>query len=128
MTFERAEKYRVMRPIAHLPPTKTGNRYGMFIMGVPGQTQVRMMVCDGEETSWEHVSVSKLVVGKKGRVQQVTPSWEEMCVVKDLFWDAEDCVVQFHPPKSQYVNTHANCLHLWKAVGDNWKTPDQIYV
>jgi hypothetical protein len=59
-------------------------------------------------TGWEHVSVS---------IMHRIPNWEEMCYVKDLFWDDEDCVVQFHPPKSQYVNYHPTCLHLWKSVG-----------
>ena len=40
---------------------------------------------------WEHVSVSY-----KNRV----PTWDEMCKVKDMFWNDEECVVQYHPPKS----------------------------
>lgn len=54
---------------------------------------------------WEHVSVSTAVR---------CPTWEEMCVVKDLFWNEDEAVVQFHPPRAQYVNCHAYCLHLWK--------------
>lgn len=46
-----------------------------------------------------------------------------MCWVKDLFWDAEECVVQFHPPASQYINCHPHCLHLWKPIGGNVPTP-----
>lgn len=53
----------------------------------------------------EHVSVR----AKKG-----TPSWETMCVVKDLFWEDEDEVIQYHPKKSQYVNMHPNVLHMWR--------------
>jgi hypothetical protein len=37
-----------------------------------------------------------------------------MCQIKDLFFEPEDCVVQFHPAKSQYRNFHPGCLHLWK--------------
>jgi hypothetical protein len=40
-----------------------------------------------------------------------------MCFVKDLFWDAEDVVIQHHPAKSEYVNLHDNCLHLWRSIG-----------
>lgn len=64
------------------------------------------MSSDGR--GWEHVSVS---------LQQRCPTWEEMCYVKALFWDDEDTVVQFHPPKSQYVNNHNYCLHLWRPLG-----------
>lgn len=54
---------------------------------------------------WDHVSVS---------CPDRCPTWEEMCYVKDLFFDDEECVVQFHPPKSQYVNYHPRTLHLWR--------------
>ena len=128
MTFDRAEKFRQHRPVGIMPATKTGNPFGVFIMGVPGQSQIRMIACDSVETGWDHVSVSKLVIGKNGKAHAVTPTWEEMCVIKDLFWDENDCVVQFHPPKQDYVNTHNNCLHLWKKVGENFETPDKMFV
>ncbi len=54
---------------------------------------------------WEHVSVVR---------EDRIPTWEEMCMVKSMFWDDEDCVVQFHPPKSKYVNISPNALHLWR--------------
>ena len=56
---------------------------------------------------WEHVSVST-----HGR----TPFWEEMCFVKDLFWEEHETVIQFHPPLSEYVNHHPFCLHLWRPL------------
>lgn len=68
---------------------------------------------------WEHVSVS---------LKKNMPAWEEMCFVKDLFWDPEDCVVQFHPPKSNYVNNVKNCLHLWRQIGKEFPMPDPILV
>jgi hypothetical protein len=46
-----------------------------------------------------------------------------MCEVKNIFWDPEDCVVQFHPPESQYVNYHPFTLHLWRKVGSGFETP-----
>ena len=55
----------------------------------------------------EHVSVA----GPKE-----TPRWETMCVIKDLFWDDEDEVIQYHPKKSQYVNMHPRTLHMWREV------------
>jgi hypothetical protein len=54
---------------------------------------------------WEHVSVS---------TRTRTPTWEEMCWVKGLFWSDEECVLQFHPAKKDYVNNHPHCLHMWK--------------
>lgn len=73
---------------------------------------IRTIASDGE--GWEHVSVS---------LHNRTPTWKEMCAVKDHFWDEEDCVIQYHPPKSQYVNFHAHCLHLWRPVGRDIETP-----
>ena len=56
---------------------------------------------------WEHVSVTI-------RNAQRTPTWNEMCWIKELFWGDDDTVVQFHPAKSEYVNRHQYCLHLWR--------------
>lgn len=54
---------------------------------------------------WDHVSVSH---------KKRCPTWHEMCRIKDMFFDAEDTVIQIHPPKSVYVNDHPRCLHLWR--------------
>lgn len=57
---------------------------------------------------WEHVSVSP-------RKNNYTPTWDDMCAVKDLFWNEEEAVIQIHPAKSEYVNNKKNCLHLWRS-------------
>lgn len=77
----------------------------------------RVVASDGE--GWEHVSVS---------LPNRCPSWEEMCHIKDLFWNEDDCVVQYHPPRADYVNNHNFCLHLWKPIGKNIETPPSILV
>lgn len=43
-------------------------------------------------------------------------------------WGEEECVVQFHPPRSEYVNRHPYCLHLWKKIGEEYETPPKEYV
>ena len=68
---------------------------------------------------WEHVSVS---------LPFRTPNWEEMCFIKDLFWDDTETIVQYHPPKSDYVNNHEHCLHLWKPVDEVLPRPPAILV
>lgn len=95
---------------------------GFFFVQGPKGARLKIMSTDGidpEVENWEHVSVS---------VEHRCPNWEEMCFVKDLFWDDEECVVQFHPPKSQYVNHHPYCLHLWKHRTDKVKYPPTIFV
>ena len=85
------------------------------------------IVDDGKDTGWEHVSVSCRDDNLGFPVSKM-PTWNQMCQIKDLFWDTDECVIQFHPPKSEYVNQHQNCLHLWKKVGVNMETPPKILV
>jgi hypothetical protein len=68
---------------------------------------------------WEHVSVS---------TPSRPPTWDEMCQIKALFWDAEDAVMQLHPPQSTYVNNHPFCLHLWRPVEATLPLPPKILV
>jgi len=79
--------------------------------------ELKIIFSDG--LGWEHVSVST-----PSRV----PNWAEMCFVKNLFWSADDVVVQFHPAESNYVNQHPYCLHLWRQNGINFPTPAPLLV
>jgi hypothetical protein len=116
------EKFRANHPA--LGPSKAGDRFGHF--EIPGRhakgRALRVMANDGEGTGWCHVSVS--LIGWEGKC----PSWDEMCVVKDLFFDKEECVVQFHAPESKHVNIHPGCLHLWKKDGEDFPMPPKVCV
>lgn len=70
---------------------------------------------------WEHVSVAPY---KRSH----TPTWDEMCRLKDMFFHDDEVVVQFHPAKSDYVNRVPNCLHLWKPTEKELPTPPKIFV
>jgi hypothetical protein len=81
---------------------------------------------------WEHVSITltkKENIGKV-RIKKVErcPTWEEMCYIKNLIWGEDLTVMQLHPPKSEYVNMHEYCLHLWKPVGVEINLPDSLMV
>lgn len=65
------------------------------------------VVWNGSEDGYEHVSVSPT---HKFRV----PTWDDMCVLKDIFFEDEEEAYQIHPKKSEYINLSQNCLHLWK--------------
>jgi len=101
------------------PPTKRGDAFGIFnIRGL------NIIASDGGEwpfegPAWEHVSVS---------TPTRTPTWAEMCWVKRQFWGDEETVVQFHPPKSSYVNNHEHCLHLWRPIGIELPMPPTLCV
>ena len=89
--------------------SKKGDRYGLFKIPFENRHLNIMVAPDflesGVKTPWEHVSIS---------LPNRCPNWKEMSYVKELFWDDEDIVVQFHPKKSEHVNMHDTCLHLWK--------------
>ncbi len=68
---------------------------------------------------WDHVSIA---------YNRRCPTWEEMCRVKDMFFREDETVVQFHPKKSEYVNLHPYCLHLWRKQGEEAELPPQIFV
>lgn len=94
--------------------SSTGEPGGVFRI-IIGLNEFTVIACSGEaaladigpEAAWDHVSVS---------LDNRCPTWDEMRLIKDLFWDPSDCVVQFHPAESDYVNIHPFCLHLWRPV------------
>lgn len=54
--------------------------------------------------------------------------WDEMCAIKDMFFGEDERVMQFHPPKSEYINNYPYCLHLWKPVDTEIPHPPMICV
>ena len=95
---------------------------GAFSIPIGHNTTANCVVSDG--LGWEHVSVH--VADRDGK--QRTPSWAQMCQIKDIFWEPEECVVQFHPPKSEYVNNHPNVLHLWRPTNVEFPRPSNLMV
>lgn len=75
-------------------------------------------------SGWEHVSAKACEHDRDLRI----PTWEEMCYLKELFWRDDECVMQLHPPKAEYINCHPCVLHLWKPVGKEIHTPPLEYV
>jgi hypothetical protein len=94
---------------------------GAFKVPLSNRTTAIIIASDGE--GWEHVSAHIVSEGKER-----TPTWAEMCKIKDMFWDETETVVQFHPKKSDYVNVHKHCLHLWKQKGVEFNLPSIILV
>lgn len=116
---ERLEKYRLVNGDYVSPH---GVAYGAFFVPGPCGEPLKIIAADAsmaEACGWEHVSVS---IGRR------MPNWIEMCFVKDLFWWPEECVVQFHPPRSKYVNYHPHCLHLWMFKRGEFPMPPSILV
>jgi hypothetical protein len=117
--FEFLEKVRCTGPEwGQWSSTKDEGFNGMFRWLHKGW-MFRVVASDGE--GWQHVSVS--IEGANR-----CPTWEEMCMVKNLFWAENEWAVQFHPAKSEYVNTHPRCLHLWRPLNQSMPTPPAIMV
>lgn len=120
MRFDLAEKYRYNG--ADPFGTKPGNTVGLF--RIPNDVGKLLDVVATDAThpiaeGWEHVSVSS---------STRTPSWKEMCMIKNLFWNEEEVVVQFHPKKTEYVNNHPHCLHMWRNISAQMPTPPTLLV
>jgi hypothetical protein len=93
--------------------TQTGDMYGAFAINGPRGELLKIIAYSGvnwpfDPPAWEHVSVS---------LPRRCPTWEEMDFVKNLFFGEDECVIQFHPPRKDWINHHPFCLHLWKPVG-----------
>jgi len=94
--------------------------YGLFhVMGPCGAALTIIGSAGEPDIPWEHVSVS---------IKHRPPNWQEMCWVKDQFWNDDECVMQLHPPKVDYVNNHPNCLHLWRPRDGNLPRPPAVLV
>lgn len=68
---------------------------------------------------FEHLSVSTPIK---------TPTWEQMCFMKDIFWNDDEVCMQLHPKKEDYVDNMQFCLHIWKPINKEIPTPPSIMV
>lgn len=122
MSFHVPNRWRI-RSGYMASDESNGNNSVFFVPRRPGMNPLRVIASDGAledgATPWEHVSVS---------LPDRCPTWSEMCAVKRLFWDDDDTVVQFHPPRSEWVNNHEFCLHLWRPVGVEVPRPPALLV
>lgn len=93
---------------------------GVFRIPTENLPSVELNVVISDGGGWDHVSVS--------RTDEQTPTWDDMCMVKRLFFSEDETVVQYHPKESEYVNFHKNCLHLWKKQDYEFPLPPSIFV
>ena len=98
----------------------SGADYGVFTIPGPNGRDLRVIASPGTANiPWEHVSVS---------LKTRCPNWPEMCFIKNLFFDPEETVMQLHPPRSQWINNHEYCLHLWRPWKESIPLPPSIAV
>jgi len=81
-----------------LGDSKGASTHGFFVI-----YGLRIIASTG--AGWDHVSVS---------LPDRCPTWSEMKGVRELFFEADETVVQIFPPADRYINFHPYCLHLWR--------------
>jgi len=122
--FHVPEKYRIVT--GRLGSNSSFGNNGAFVIELPRGRTLFILAADG--LGWEHVSIHVEIRISKKETKSQTPLWDEMCFVKDLFWDEEDVVMQLHPKKSEYVNNHPHVLHLWRPTHKEIPTPNKLLV
>lgn len=117
------EALRIPRPRKDgLYSSNPGDRHGCFKLTI-GQRVLWILAADASipaAQGWEHVSVSVLERGSA--LRSALPTWEEMAMIAEKFWEPEDCVVQFRPPKALYVDQHP-ALHWWRQAEGGFPMP-----
>ena len=102
---------------------------GAFVLRSPVSPDWDLFVIASDGGGWDHVSAqARKVLSADGHVAAIdmsgrVPTWDEMCFLKNTFWDPEDAVVQYHPPVSEYVNRHKFTLHLWRPTSPGVEIP-----
>jgi len=64
---------------------------------------LRVIASWGE--GWDHVSVS---------LPNRTPLYEEMEFVRSIFFLDNETAMQLSVPRTDHINNHSHCLHLWR--------------
>lgn len=83
-----------------------GDAYnGVFDIPIKTHLSGHLKVIASSDAGWDHVSAS---------LPDRCPTWDEMGMLKDLFFSSYELVIQYHPPKANYVNHHPYTLHLWR--------------
>lgn len=93
------------------------NLCGAFRININGYTMCIFARNGTDDPLWEHISVCIYQVPR-------CPTWEEMDELRKIFWDDRSLVVQYHPKKSEYVNTNPYMLHLWAIKKGCFPFPD----
>ena len=90
---------------------------GAFMVPNGNGQNLRVIAASG--MGWDHVSVS---------LQDRCPTWDEMELVKRLFFKPTETAMQLHVPPSEHVNVHPHCLHLWRPLRGEIPRPPSIMV
>jgi len=121
--FKVPNNHRLRKHPVFYSDNSYGNN-GVFLIPIDKEAGITAQVVAGEGMGWEHISITLLEKGVP-----IMPAYEEMQEIANIFWDDDDWVIQFRPPKSEHVNNHPFCLHWWRPIGGKGMlTPPSILV
>ena len=86
---------------------------GCFLVPLEGEL---WHVILGDGMGFRHLSVTNAQ-------KKILPSWTVLTRLRDAFFDDSSWVVQYLPPKDQYVDDHPFCLHLWESIDEPMPHP-----
>jgi hypothetical protein len=66
---------------------------------------------------WDHVSLHTqrtVIVDGEEKIVTILPLWDDMCIVREIFFHPDEWVMQLHPPIDKNISVHNDTLHLWR--------------
>jgi len=105
---------------------KITDYYGGFGSGGEGAFHIPspvdgkpILVIASTAGGWDHLSISR---------QNRMPNQRELDHVYRMFFKPGETAMQLFVPKSEHVNIHENCLHLWRPQEEGIPKPPRGFV
>lgn len=95
------------------------DKSGAFEVPQQGPGCADLLIIASNDKGWDHVSVS---------LPDRCPTWDEMELIKRLFFRPDECAMQLHVPVSDHLSHHPFCLHIWRPHGQAIPMPPSIFV
>jgi hypothetical protein len=108
------ERFRIIK--GAMASTELYGNNGAFMIKYKSRTY-KVVISD--QLGWDHVSVS---------LPNRIPTWKEMCIIKDIFFEDTEIVVQYHPAKENYINDSEYVLHMWRCQDKPMPMPPLMFV
>lgn len=116
LSLSHVERFRIQKgPFATEPEADSGT----LLLPTQWGTTLECHYDRGLGAAWERVAV--LCRKKKGDIR--TPTWEEMQLAKEVFWQPKESVVQLHVPDYAKLHLNPHVLWLWRAKGQYMPRP-----
>jgi hypothetical protein len=120
--LKRLNEVRIRSGVEGYNSSDEDGMNGAFLLIRDGK---RLACISSDQEGWEHVSVTDQTLRHS---QRTPPTWDDMCFIKAAFWDDEECVIEYHVPRSEWINQHPGCLHLWRPRAVEIPRPPSLFV